>query len=662
MGKHLLVVSTLLGLLLAACADGTPTPAPMPVTALGGRPQPSPSAAVPGLKEDTPQPLPSTVVSTTTVATTIAPGWTRYEGINQVYELAFAPDGTLWAITNGGLVQWDLSRGTYTRHLIDASQMAVAPDGTLWLGTEGGLCHFDSATCEIYPDPNWAVQGGVRDVAVTADGVVWMSGEGRVSRYDGKSWKSYPFYDPPHDLVVAADGEVWGAIPDGIARYLSDQDAWVVYTGEQGLPNGSPQIIAVTPAGELWVSMTWEGLYRFDGDDWQAVAEPPGGYMGAISFAADGTPWVGTVGGLHYPGGNLAYWDGESWIDVSGEEGLISIRAVVVGPGDVVAAATHLGLGIYQDGQWRLLKDGPTSDGVTSVAVTPDRSVWFAAGDESPSTEGSGLSRFDGESWDYHLGDTEVGALAVAPDGSLWAGTGWGVQRFDGSAWKAVGHGQENLPLGNVLDIAFTPDGAAWVATGFGLATFDGDSWTIHDKLIHSIEAAPDGAIWASGWEGTQHSDYIARFDGAEWTTYRQADSFPGRFTMRVVTPDGLVWGTVPGRGLASFDGRSWASESSWSFYMPPGAPPPENMHLLGIAPDGALWLGLEGGVARFDPASQAAQGAEGNPASAWAFYAAEQGLSSGHVNTIAFGPEGEIWLDTTRFQPAQAGEVSPGP
>ena len=540
--------------------------------------------------------------------------------------------------------------------------MAMAPDGTLWLGTDGGLCHFDGATCEINPDPNWAVQGGIRDVEVTSGGVVWMSAEGRVSRYDGKSWKSFPFYDPPQDLAVAANGEVWGAIPDGIAHYLPDQDAWFVYTDEQGLPDGSPQIIAVAPQGELWVSMTWEGLYRFDGGAWQAVAEPPGGYVGAIAFAAGGTPWVGTVGGLHYPGGNLSHWDGKSWIEVSGEAGLISIRAVAVGPGDVVAAATHLGLGVYRDGQWRLLKDGPTSDRVTSLAVTADGAAWFAAGDESLSTEGSGLSRFDGENWDYHLWDAEVGALAVAPDGSLWAGVGCAVQRYDGHAWQVVGRCEEDVPPGDVLDIAFTPDGAAWVATGFGLARFGGDSWTVYDRLVHSIEATPDGAIWVSGWEGTQDSDYIARFDGAEWTTYRQVDSFPGRFTMRAGTPDGLIWGTVPGRGLASFDGRSWSGAGSWSFYTPATAWSLENMHLLGAAPDGALWLGLESGVARFDPAAQAAQDVGADPAGAWTFYSAEQGLSGGRFSAIAFGPDGEIWLDTMRLQPAQAREVPSGP
>ena len=64
-----------------------------------------------------------------------------------------------------------------------------------------------------------------------------------------------------------------------------------------------------------------------------------------------------------------------------------------------------------------MLKDGPTQDSATSVAVTPDGSVWFGFGDHSVSTPGGGLSRFDGHDWQYYLDNAEVNALAVSPDG-----------------------------------------------------------------------------------------------------------------------------------------------------------------------------------------------------------------------------------------------------
>ena len=163
-----------------------------------------------------------------------------------------------------------------------------------------------------------------------------------------------------------------------------------------------------------------------------------------IAFAADGTPWVATTGGMHYPGGSLSYHDGGQWHDVTGDQALNSFTSVALGPGDIVAASTQLGLALYDGSrrhtsqEWHLLRDGPTSDKVTSVAVTPDGAAWFAFGDHSASTAGWGLSRFDGQQWDYFLDDAEVNALAVGPDGTLWAGVGCGVQRFDGAAWEIV--------------------------------------------------------------------------------------------------------------------------------------------------------------------------------------------------------------------------------
>jgi len=656
--KDLLLLLTISGLLLAACTAATPAPAPLPSASEAGRPRPSPSAMALGPVTGVPGSPPSAAVLAATVATSTSPGWTSYNSINQVYDLAFSPDGSLWAITEGGLVLWNLDSGTYTRYLIDAYHMGVAPDGTVWLSAEHGLCRFDGSTCDAYPDPTGAVEEGIVDLAVAPDGVLWKSSEGGVRRFDGKEWQAYPFYVPPQHLSVTSEGEVWAATPEGVARYRPQQDDWILYSAEHGLPGGGAAVVAAGPGGKVWAYIAWNGLYRLDGDLWRAVEAAPGGQVGDMVIAADGTPWVGTVGGLHYPGGNLAHWDGESWIDVSSQAGLMSFRSVALGPGGRVAAATHLGLGVYEDGQWRLLKDGPASDRIRSVAVTPDGVAWFAHGDESLSTEGSGLSRFDGQNWQYHLGDAEVGALGVAPDGSLWAGVGCEVQRLEGSTWETVGHCQEDLPLGSVVDIAFTPDGTAWAATGFGLARFEGDTWVVLDRLVHSVIPSPDGAIWASGWEGLQDSWYVARFDGEDWMTYRLADSFPGDFQAGGVTHDGRLWGVVPDRGLARFDGGDWSDASSWAFYVPPGALPSQVVSLLGVAPDGALWISVEDGVARFDPAAGAGQAGQSGLGGAWTLYTVDDGLEPPHVGAVAFGPGGDIWFGATRFRPADVAGV----
>ncbi|MGD9145620.1 MAG: hypothetical protein PVI80_08665, partial [Anaerolineae bacterium] len=162
--KDLLWLLVLTSLFLAACNPATPTPAPVPSGPVGSHPRPSPSAAPFGPRTSTPEAPPAAVMPATAVAVTTSPGWTSYSSINQVYDLAFAPDGTLWVLTGGGLVRWDLRTDTYTRYQIEAFHLAVPPDGTLWLATEAGLCRFDGHTCEPYLDPTWAVQGGILDL------------------------------------------------------------------------------------------------------------------------------------------------------------------------------------------------------------------------------------------------------------------------------------------------------------------------------------------------------------------------------------------------------------------------------------------------------------------------------------------------------------------
>ncbi len=388
----------------------------------------------------------------------------------------------------------------------------------------------------------------------------------------------------------------------------------------------------------------WEGVYRFDGVGWQKV-EGAGNLISDMAFAADGTPWVAGAGGMHYPGGSLSYHDGNQWHDVANGQKLHSFTSVALGPEGIVAASTQLGLGLYEGGEWHLLRDGPTSNRVTFVAVTPDGAAWFAFGDHSASTPGLGLSRFDGQEWDYFLDDAEVNVLAVGPDGMLWAGVGCSVQRFDGIAWEIVGRCEE-LTSGGVLDIDFAPDGTVWVANGFGLARFDGQSWTVYERLIHSLEVAPDGTIWMNGWEGTQDSFYVARFDGETWTVFKAADSFPGGFMMCAVTPDGLLWGTTPEGRLASFDGQSWTDGESWTLYETVGGPQ-DHLIFLTVALDGALWLATGDAIARFDRQSA--------PDEAWTLYTQSDGLPDSYYHAMAFGPGGEIWFGATRFQPAKA-------
>jgi hypothetical protein len=173
---------------------------------------------------------------------------------------------------------------------------------------------------------------------------------------------------------------------------------------------------------------------------------------------------------------------------------------------------------------------------------------------------------------------------------------------------------------GPVLDIAFAPDGAAWVASALELSRFDGQTWTSYGKLAHHVAVGPEGTLWVSGWEGTLGSNYVARYDGAEWVTYDVGDLLGYNVGAIAVTSDGDLWGAAGREGMVHYDGMTWTR-------FPAADGLPSEVSELIVAPDGVLWAVGCAGLARLDR-------------DRWIPH--EAGLCGGPV---AFADDGTIWL-----------------
>lgn len=249
-----------------------------------------------------------------------------------IHDLALAPDGRIWAATDGGVAVH--AGGTWT--FVDqqpALAVAVGPDGTAWVGGKGStirIVRTDGTGWRIREMPDVAssaatMPGGAAGVVgptmtVDESGHPWVSGGRRgwfstpgLLRFDGGRWEAMQPIEEAgatvfDNVVAAPDGAVWVTIDTTstngsccppadpaaqVARF--DGRRWKTFGTADGLPSDNMGLsLAVGPDGTAWLSTT-RGILRFDGERWSLAFGD--GYLGGVSIALDGTVWFCGVNG-----------------------------------------------------------------------------------------------------------------------------------------------------------------------------------------------------------------------------------------------------------------------------------------------------------------------------------------------------------------------------
>ena len=174
--------------------------------------------------------------------------------------------------------------------------------------------------------------------------------------------------------------------------------------------------------------------------------------------------------------------------------------------------------------------------------------------------------------------------------------------------------------------------------------------------VVDALFVASDGSLWVSYSGG-----FSRRLPDGTWQHFTADKLFGGSsqsFPAFVEDYAGTIWVATAGDGLYSFAKGKWTRFLSTD----PGVDLPSDYFTsAALAPDGALWFGVDGqGAVRYD--GQTLRPGSSVPAvpaqagQAWQHYRAEDGLISPFVNGIYVEPGGAIWFATnggvTRLQP----------
>jgi signal transduction histidine kinase/ligand-binding sensor domain-containing protein/CheY-like chemotaxis protein len=569
--------------------------------------------------------------------------WTVKDGlpVNSINRLLQDRTGYIWAATFDGLVRFDGLRFTVFNSANFEElpsnrilQMSEGPDGSLWLGTEQS--HI----------------------------VRFRDGRFTNIAFETAKQQRYPI------LVVDSAGTVWVGTNGGLWTVRGDR---LIRVG-QGTLDAPATAMLRRRDGSLWVGTGGAGIFRLSADN-HVTKLPSDVAFDADTIArmfedASGTLWIGGLRALWswrdrpVPVKGWTPFPVASFMQVPATGAVLAANALGVFRIDsdsaaLVRRAVHTGGGLLPDSGaiWRVdgedvLRDDrrvftlPESRVVTSALIDREGSLWIG-------TDASGLHRLNRSLFTTYsvaegVGFPNVYATYVDHGGAIWLGTwGNGVSRIDPVSGRVTIVAPGTLPS-RVNSFHEDATGAMWIASGFGnggLFVCRPPTMTcraegpreLRDRQVSALYGDSDGRIWA-GAEGL-----LFRYDGRSWTNFPPALGGPGA-TVRAfaTTPDGALWMGTNGGGLARY------REGTFRRVTRADGLPSDLVRALYTDADGWLWVGTEGrGLARVDPRALGEGRTPARPAIVR--IGVKDGLFDEVIHQILEDDAGRLWMNTNR-------------
>jgi hypothetical protein len=416
-------------------------------------------------------------------------------------------------------------------------------------------------------------------------------------------------------LVFGGDFRVAGdQIANGIAALDLATNRWQAFGS--GLPGHDPitNRVACVHArgnGELVMGSSANGVWRWQGNGWQAIGPPAA--AGIVALGSSPTGDLIVLGQRNQAGSSLPLlerWDGVSWtaipLTISGPPGsgwLLFAMALLPNGDLVIGGSFQTVNGVAADNiarwdgsQWHALGSG-TDGAVTALTVRQSGALvvgggfLLAGGQPRP-----GIAEWQNGSWSGFgtgLGVSfpiAVHAVTERANGELIAGGNFaaagavpcsGIARWDGVAWHALGAGlQSDGFITGPRSLQILPDGTLSTIGGF-----------TRSKELACLHAARwDGSSWAplqrgnSGWVlailPLEHGDlavggsfrqfagidaqFVAVRQQGTWTNLGQGLNSTVNCLLRLTNGDLIAGGSftladnLPANRIARWNGTSW--------------------------------------------------------------------------------------------------------
>ena len=517
--------------------------------------------------------------------------------------------------------------------------MARDTRGNIWFSTLTGIARYDGKNLDKWTGAQVANLQFIDAIYAAPDGKVWFGGgeSPTIFSFDGEKFSYFTGANGPPGGVkkMAGDGKgnIWMASGTGLLRF--DGTNFINVTKQAGLESSNTDTPSVDRNGKVWFGFD-SSAASYDGTNVVTYDRSQGLGLTQVEcthIAPDGAVWFAG-------GGGVSRFDGTNFVNFTKEDGLPDddIHFVTSSPDGVMyfGSSAH-GVGRYDPTTFisYTTADGLAANSTWSSFLAADGAVWFG---HDPSVFGNdpvaGVSRFDGRQFTTFADTNRIsvtGSLAQTRDGVLWLPADRdGVMRFDGTNFIRFA-AADSLAGPGVYAMAAAPDGSVWAGTGSGLSHFVEGRWqnflSPGGKQISSIVCDSQGTVWA----GSVRGQSVWRFDGAGFQPLSTASgSFSNQVISMSIDWDDSLW-IATEAGAVRFDGNELTRHHEIKRAAGAGSCPCVYRDRRGV-----LWFGTRAGATRFDGV-------------VWSTLTTADGLAGSQVRAICEDKSGALWFSTDR-------------
>ncbi len=591
------------------------------------------------------------------------PIWENYPGLD-IVDLTTSADGNIWFVSTGsfdtrGFYYYTPTTQTVLQFIPDApfdfpvnTISYDAIENSIWLGTNNGVSRYfittgSWATYTVSSTNGLLTDNQIHKIVADATGDVWLGTENGVSRYapTSQTWMSYTYTNtegalidfPITAMAATSDGSMWFASRNGAKAltYLSPANVWqtMTATGQQWYDISA---LIVGADNSVWSlpARTGRTLMRCES-----------GESASCIRQVNSTPNHACYGTSRRMSSLTLSADGHVWYGISDGDGLCSFNP-------------------HDGSVWKnLTLPGPWANYINYLALSPDGSLWYRGSFRGRGRLGHYIAD-DPNAWpwiEWGERSRDPGVMSTDQDSTLWF-----YESYSNGQFQQVVHYTPNNPdqttiyttentngglvSGRIGAIDVAPDGSIWFGSGYvgtGVSRYnprDTPNWITYtventnggliDNSISDIVVAADGTVYftygsPSGGMQRRLSRYFPETD--QWEELYPPGS-SGSVGNIAFGQDGSIW-------LGRSGARRYRPDGVWEMYDETDGLADNSVATIAVGQDGSLWFGHgypNVGLTHFSPET-----------GQWRIYTTADGLADNSINDIVVAPNGNLWIAT---------------